>query len=1434
MKKSGISGFLTFVILWGMCVTLWPSATAAAADTEMLPNPGFESTSDGRPSQWEPLPNSSTIESVSESVYVLSGTYSVKLVDPVKGGATGLRSAKMPVTEGKDYRGSVYAFDMTGKSQLYMEFWNGANQRIGVQAEWNPSAASWNQVGITMKAPAGSAYATLLLYQCDDCIAVSYYDDASFREVSGVSSDPNLDFETVADGGPANWTRYSASSGAISVTDIVYSGQYSIRMDDTSPTAGIGMRSIHLPASPGEVYQASVQSYNASGISELYLEFWNSANQRIGVATYANSSIGKWTPLVIEQTAPAGTAYATLLLYSNSGNVGTAYFDAAGYGPLSPEPVREFPLLVSDHPRLYFTKQDLPAIRGKAANATDSAFGQTGKLLWSQLESVARGYLQDTSYTITAYGGHTVTLSLPPAQPQPMPNPPGFTDGVYPYWTAIGRAIQYRLEVLSLAYAVTQEQAFADKAKETVLSLTNWNTWTDPTYSCGSSCLDTSHLTLGVSMAYDILYDELSAAERTQIENALITKGLRPLYADVRSKVDHNIQMLRASALAAGASVVLGTDPDANKYLTRAANFISWYLDTRMSSGQQEGLGYTGYSLDNLMRAVDIMSRTTGLRDYIDHPFINDFFVRWVVYAMAPGGSYLANFSDSALDSAPTMTMSVINNWLGNGDAGYFLDKSRVLSDLVVSFLYFNPQAVISKPDTSLPSSATLDPIGWSFLRTGWEKEDTMLAFVSNQSALGHNHYDQNSFQIATNNAWIAADPGYQDLSAGPLKEFTIRDGHSTIQVDGKGQSRLGGGTLTQGMHAPGYDYVKGSAAAAYENPKLTKFDRHIVMIKPDYYVMFDDLSANANRTFDWVLNNGNISEFAIDGQNGTAGQTIMGNDLYTSNGKAALNAKFLSRDKLPITVGPYPGAESMGYLTKVSSGAASKDYRYVTVLKATPLLQPDVIQAEDLLPPKESSGKEFKIVNVDGAGVVFYRAETAGDYMTLEFELDKPGTYQVNGKFIQSPSYGKIQTYVDGQPVGDIFDGYDATVRTAAPFPLGQIELAAGKHTVKFELVGKNALSANTFIGVDGIQLTMDGTKAPSEPQKTLNAELLENDGVIGSKVWRGEAEEIVDSVLFKTGTSSYSVDGIASDADQSVVTRGLYGRIQGYAMTRGTSLQANGNTLLQASDPVNASVQGSYGRWEATLETGADGNVSLYVPYASAVTLNGRQLAPGEYIFDKSARKLSLLLSAGTHRIAIAADHPIEAPGNPVLSDDNGYDTGLLDGNYQIRMNLWWGNNGSRYRLYENGKLIDEQSLEERSPDAQSAVTAISGKANGTYVYRAELTNDFGTTLSNEHTVTVTQAPPAKAVLSHDNDDGDGSYRVTMNVWWGTNGTTYRLYENDVLIDSQQLADDTPNAQVAVTSLAGKPPGVYAYRCVLENAAGSTSSEVITVTVR
>ncbi|MFC8681623.1 glycosyl hydrolase 53 family protein [Microbacterium ureisolvens] len=198
------------------------------------------------------------------------------------------------------------------------------------------------------------------------------------------------------------------------------------------------------------------------------------------------------------------------------------------------------------------------------------------------------------------------------------------------------------------------------------------------------------------------------------------------------------------------------------------------------------------------------------------------------------------------------------------------------------------------------------------------------------------------------------------------------------------------------------------------------------------------------------------------------------------------------------------------------------------------------------------------------------------------------------------------------------------------------------------------------------------------------------------------------------------------------------------------------------------------------------------------------------------------------------LVPDAAAQAPARGILSHDNGWDTGLKDGAYTVSMNLWHGENATKLRVYENGVRIASVALTYDGVAAQSATIPVSGRANGVYVYTGELVNSKGSTAVAPVTVTVTDASPGKPVLSHDNRDGDGTYTVSADLWWGTNATSYRFFEDGALVAEGALTAATPGAQHATLSVAAATRGTHTYRVEFINDAGVSRSKELSVTVR
>ncbi|MDW4571162.1 hypothetical protein R8Z57_00040 [Microbacterium sp. M3] len=241
---------------------------------------------------------------------------------------------------------------------------------------------------------------------------------------------------------------------------------------------------------------------------------------------------------------------------------------------------------------------------------------------------------------------------------------------------------------------------------------------------------------------------------------------------------------------------------------------------------------------------------------------------------------------------------------------------------------------------------------------------------------------------------------------------------------------------------------------------------------------------------------------------------------------------------------------------------------------------------------------------------------------------------------------------------------------------------------------------------------------------------------------------------------------------------------------------------------------------------------NATAATPLSSAV-----RWSPADayaYALDPAADVAAIVRAgAGAGILPSGTPAATAAPEAFVLSDDNGHDTGLRDGDYRVTADLWWGQNATVVKLYENGALVGAQWVPGASPTAQRVDFDIAGRLNGTYEYTLVALNPYGGTASRTHTVTVTDAAPGRAVLSTEGVRA-GEVTISADLWWGTNATGYVLFQDGIEIDRQQLAAATPGAQHAETVLGELPPGTYVFTATLSNAAGSTEAKPLTVRVR
>jgi hypothetical protein len=594
------------------------------------------------------------------------------------------------------------------------------------------------------------------------------------------------------------------------------------------------------------------------------------------------------------------------------------------------------------HPSLYFGDDEITRIRERAADTSDTGHGWSfadvyGVTVTAADAGVAAPYtyevdVPDLDGSGSVHWTYTLSTSIPP----PHANNPS-----YPPWTMVSRGLQSRMETLAMAYVVTGDQAYLTNSSGTgaldvALKVAAWSTWTDPGYSCASSCLDTAHLTTGVALVYDVAYPVISDAQRTTLRSALINKGLTRLATDVAAtraasgegSVPSNLHALRTAALAVGAAAVAG-ETNADAWIALAHAAITQFLDLQGEDGGYfEGHVYGSYAISYLVVGAHVLTRR-GAEDLLAHAWFTSL-PRFAAAFLASDLRSTANFGDSSTGAifyvGPMFALAA----RGDRAAQWYLTATGTTRPGgILSPLLADP-GLEPEPITG-SGTAAFTHIGHAALRAGFAGAP-VVAVKSGPSrvSVGHNHLDANSFVINAFGEWIASDPGYRSYFNPAQRLYTTGTiGHNTIMVDKSvsadgasatgGQSSLTGGSLEYLFDGAGYARIVANAAATYPAGQLSRFGRRVLYAKPDLVWVFDDLAAPGPRSFSWLLH-------TIPGGRFTAGEGPA--EMVTRGFRARLQ-EFLVATTPWASGHPrslsHPGAESYGPYAEWRTAPASE-----------------------------------------------------------------------------------------------------------------------------------------------------------------------------------------------------------------------------------------------------------------------------------------------------------------------------------------------------------------------------------------------------------------------------------------------------------------------------------------------------------------------------
>lgn len=452
-----------------------------------------------------------------------------------------------------------------------------------------------------------------------------------------------------------------------------------------------------------------------------------------------------------------------------------------------------------------------------------------------------------------------------------------------------------KADYLSLAYLMTGDKRYAGKLKEILLQTVKADTWGSSEMLARKPVwradLGVAHKAYLSAIAYDAVYNDLSASERKEIAKGLYRLGVEPSLGDwlLEPTRIHSLNSMGhnwwTSCVCMGGILALSLQNELEEaregaqavfeYLPEWFSFAGDVLQQKPKTfddagGMYESLNYANFGIQEALQFLVAWKNAYPGAALPDIPQLKQLsaFFAYVCYPRT-GMLYDINFGDSHKNVTAESSLMLLYElgirdrdmlWYmnqveqGQHRDGYFLNRP-------MGFLY-TPDLKDAPAEPALKHSQLFADFGWATMRDSWQKDASMLAVKSGHT-WNHSHADANSFILFHKGVDIIKDAGNCWYPNPAYRNYFFQsEAHNVVLFNGQGQSReqqYHGSMLRGSLHhlldGGNIKYVLANGTGPVSD-KFSRNFRHFLWMDDVVYII-DDLKTHDYGEFEWLWHPG-------------------------------------------------------------------------------------------------------------------------------------------------------------------------------------------------------------------------------------------------------------------------------------------------------------------------------------------------------------------------------------------------------------------------------------------------------------------------------------------------------------------------------------------------------------------------------------------------